>query len=49
MRSSKNSVELTLTKQKAKVCRPWTFYFVFDLKYLFWVNLVQKLKIIGLS
>ena len=52
LRSSKRlktTVQLTFTIQEANVCRPWTFSFTFNWKYLFWVNLVQKLKIIGLS
>ena len=52
LRSSKclkTTVELTFTTQKANACSPWTACSVFDWKYLFWVNLVQKLKIISLS
>ena len=52
LRSSKclkTTVELTFTTQKAKACSPWTACSVFNWKYLFWVNLVQKLKIISLS
>ena len=44
LRSSKclkTTVELTFTTQKANACSPWTGFF--------WVNLVQKLKIISLS
>ena len=43
----KTTVELTT--QKVNACSPGTACFVFDRKYLFWVNLVQKLKIISLS
>ena len=49
MRSSKclkTTVELTFTAQKAKACSPWTACSVFNWKFLFWVNLVQKLRII---
>ena len=52
LRSSKclkTTVELTFTTQKANACSPWTACSVFNWKYLFWVNLVQKLKIISLS
>ena len=52
LRSSKclkTTVELTFTTQKANACSPWTVCSVFNWKYLFWVNLVQKLKIISLS
>ena len=49
MFSSKTTVELTFTTQKANVCSPWTASSVFDWEYLFWVNLVQKLKIVSLS
>ena len=52
LRSSKclkTTVELTFTTQKANACSPWTACSVFDWKYLFWVNLVQKLRIISLS
>ena len=45
----KKMVELTFTTQKANACSPWTTLSVFDRKYLFGVNLVQKLKIISLS
>ena len=34
---------------KSKRCSPWTAYSVFDWKYFFWVNLIQKLKIVSLS
>ena len=46
---SKTTVELTFTAQKANACSPWTACSVFDWKYSFWVNLVQKLKIVRLS
>ena len=52
LRSSKclkTTVELTFTTQKANTCSPWTACLVFNWKHLFWVNLVQKLKIISLS
>ena len=52
LRSSKclkTTVELTFTTQKANACSPWTVCSVFDWKYLFWVNLFQRLKIISLS
>ena len=52
LRSSKclkTTVELTFTTQKANACSPWTACLVFNWKHLFWVNLVQKLKIISLS
>ena len=52
LRSSKclkTTVELTFTTQKANACSPWTACSVFSWKCLFWVNLVQKLKIISLS
>ena len=52
LRSSKflkASVELMFTTRKANACSPWTACSVFNWKYLFWVNLVQKLKIISLS
>ena len=45
----KTAAELTFTTQKANACSPWTACSVFNWKYLFWVNLVQKLKIISLS
>ena len=47
----KTTVEITFTKQKANACSPWTWTVcsIFDWKYLFWVNLVQKLKIISLT
>ena len=43
----KTTVELTFTTQKANSCSPWTT--CFQLEIPFWVNLVQKLKIISLS
>ena len=46
---SKTSAELTFTAQKANACSPWTACSVFDWKYPFWANLVQKLKIASLS
>ena len=46
---SKTIVELTFTAQKAKACSPWTACSVFNWKYPFWVNSVQKLKIVSLS
>ena len=52
LRSSKclkTTVELTFTTQKANACSPWTACSVFDWKYPFWVNLVQKLKTISFS
>ena len=52
LRSSKcfkTTVELTFTTQKGNACSPWTACSVFNWKYIFWVNLVQKVKIIGLS
>ena len=42
-------LELTFTTQKANTFSPCTGCFVFNWKYLFWVNLVQKLKMISLS
>ena len=51
LRSSKclKTVELTFTAQKLNTCSPWTACSLFDWKYLFWVNLIQKLKIKSLS
>ena len=52
LRSSKclkTTIELTFTTQKANASSPWTAWSVFNWKYLSWVNLVQKLKIISLS
>ena len=52
LRSSKclkTTVDLTFTSQKANPCSLWTACSVFNWKYLFGVNLVQKLKIISLS
>ena len=46
LRSSKcfkTTVELTFTTLKAKACSPWTVCSLFDWKYLFWVDLVQKI------
>ena len=37
------------TIQKANACSPWTACSVFDWKYPFSVNLVQKLKTESLS
>ena len=45
----KRTAELAFTTQKLNTCSPWTACSVFNWKYLFWVNLVQKLKIIKLS
>ena len=47
--SLKTTTELTFTTQIANTFSPWTACFVFNWKYLFWVNLVQKLKIVSLS
>ena len=52
LRSSKclkSTVELTFATQKANGSSRWNVCSVFDWKYLFWVNLLQKLKIISLS
>ena len=52
LRSSKcleTTVKLTFTTQKANACNAWTTRSVFNWKYLFWVNLVKKFKIISLS
>ena len=46
---SKTIVEITFTAQKANAGSPWTACSVFDWKDPFWVNLVQKLKIVSLS
>ena len=46
---SRTIAELTFTIQKAHTRNPWTACSVFDWKYPFWVNLVQKLKIVSLS
>ena len=43
----KTTVELTFTTQKANSCSRWTACFQQEIP--FWVNLVQKLKIVGLS
>ena len=40
---------LTFTTQEANSSSSWTACSVFHWKYLFWVNLVQKLKIISLN
>ena len=40
---SKTTVESTFATQKGKVCSSWIDCSVFDWKYPFWVNLVQKL------
>ena len=45
----KTTAELRFTTQKANACSPWTACSVFSWKCLFWVNLVQKLKISSLS
>ena len=45
----KTTVELMFATQKASTCSPWTACSVFNWKYLFWVNLIQKLRIISLS
>ena len=46
----KNSlINVYCTTQKANACSPWTVCSVFDWKYPFWVNLVQKLKNVSLS
>ena len=48
LRSSKclkTAVELTFTTQKANAFSPWTACSVFDWKYLFWVNWIQKPKL----
>ena len=39
----KTTVGLTFTLQKANACSPWKW------KYIFWVKLVENLKIISLS
>ena len=52
LRSSKylkTKAELMFTTQKANACSHWTACSVFNWKYLFWVNLAQKLEIISLS
>ena len=52
LRSSKclkTTVQLTFTAPKRNASSPWTACSVLDLKYLFWVNLVNKLKTISLS
>ena len=45
----KITVELTFITQKENACGPWTTCSVFNWEYLFWVNLVRKLKITSLS
>ena len=45
----KSNSWINFTTQKANACSPWTAYSVFNRKYLLWVNLVQKLKIISAS
>ena len=45
----KTTVELMLTTQEANACNPWAACSVFDWKYLFWANLVQKFKIVCLK
>ena len=45
----KTTVELTFTTQKTSACTPRTACSVFNWKYLLYVNLVQKLKIISLN
>ena len=45
----KATVQSTFTAQKTNACSPWTTCSVFNWKYLYWVNLVQKVKIISLS
>ena len=52
LRSSKclkTTVELTFNTQKANAYSTWTACSAFNWKYLFWVNLVQELKIISVS
>ena len=52
LRSSKYlkaTIELTFITQEGNACSPWTACSVFKWKYHFWVNFVQKLKIISLS
>ena len=46
LKRSKTRVELTFTKQKRNASSPWTACFVFDWKYPFWVNMVQKLNLL---
>ena len=46
---SETAVELSFTAQKVNACSPWTACSVFDWKYPFSVNLVQKLKTENLS
>ena len=52
LRSSKclkTTVELTVTIQKSNAFSPWTACSVFNWKHVFWVNLVERLKIISIS
>ena len=49
LKLSKTTVQLTFTTQKANTYSPWTDCSVFEWKYPFWVNLIQKLKIVSLS
>ena len=46
---SKTTVELTFTTLKVNAFSSWTACSVFDWKYHFWINLIQKLKIVSLS
>ena len=46
---SKTTVEFTFTTQEVNARSPQTSCSVFDWKYPFWINWVQKLKIISLS
>ena len=47
---SKTTVELMFTTEKANASScPQTACFVFERKYPFWVNLLQKPKIVSLS
>ena len=45
----KNNSWINVYCTKVNAYTPWTACSVFNWKYLFWVNLVQKLKIISLS
>ena len=45
----KTIVQLIFTTQKVNACSPWTACSVFNWKYLFWANLVRKLKIMSLN
>ena len=49
MKSLRSSKCLTFATQKANACSTWTAFSVFDWNYLFWLNLVQKVKIISSS